>query len=98
MFRFPTEKWQLHDLSNDPGETNDLSSTLEAKARLSSLLQAWTQYVEQTGTIVLNDPAKEFQQMVIPALDWRGELREGEKVHRLPGLEGRSFLCFVQRF
>ncbi|PGH12435.1 hypothetical protein AJ79_04271 [Helicocarpus griseus UAMH5409] len=41
------EKWQLHDLENDPGETNDLSE--EDPGKLQELLFAWDEYVKEVG-------------------------------------------------
>lgn len=43
-------RWQLYDLSVDPGEVNDLSETHpEKKAELMAL---WDDYVEETGVIL----------------------------------------------
>ncbi|ODV77680.1 alkaline phosphatase-like protein [Suhomyces tanzawaensis NRRL Y-17324] len=43
------EKWQLFDLSTDPGETRDLSEELSWK--LDEMLNHWTQYVAETGLV-----------------------------------------------
>lgn len=42
-------KWQLYDMSVDPGEVNDLSE--EHPQVLVELLRQWELYVEQTGTV-----------------------------------------------
>ncbi|KAK2790502.1 hypothetical protein FQN52_005519 [Onygenales sp. PD_12] len=41
------EKWQLHDLQQDPGETRDLSE--ERPEKLTELLEAWDGYVREVG-------------------------------------------------
>jgi arylsulfatase len=48
-------RWQLYNLANDLGETNDLATTNPDK--LSDLLRLWEAYVEQTG-VLLVPPAK----------------------------------------
>ncbi|GFZ51561.1 Uncharacterized sulfatase [Saitozyma sp. JCM 24511] len=45
----PDGKWQLYDMSVDPGEVNDLSE--EHPDVLDDLLRQWELYVEQTGTV-----------------------------------------------
>jgi arylsulfatase A-like enzyme len=45
----PDGKWQLYDMSVDPGEVNDLSE--EHPDLLKDLLRQWELYVEQTGTV-----------------------------------------------
>lgn len=42
-------EWELYDLAQDPGETNDLSGSLPDK--LSELLALWEVYVEETGVV-----------------------------------------------
>jgi len=48
-------RWQLYNLANDLGETNDLAASNPDK--LSELLRLWEAYVEQTG-VLLVPPAK----------------------------------------
>ncbi|KZV63671.1 alkaline phosphatase-like protein [Peniophora sp. CONT] len=48
-----TEKWQLYDLSRDPGETTDLADEPEYAEKLKELLEHWDQYVLETGVIPL---------------------------------------------
>ncbi len=42
------EKWELFDLSVDPGETNDLADAMPDK--VDELLVHWATYVKETGT------------------------------------------------
>lgn len=49
------ERWQLYDLKVDPGETNDLAE--DKKETLQALIQHWTDYVAETGTILLDRAA-----------------------------------------
>lgn len=46
---FGKNRWELFDLSMDPGETNDLAESHSEK--LQELLKAWDQYVIETGTV-----------------------------------------------
>ncbi|UZJ53611.1 hypothetical protein CBS101457_002931 [Exobasidium rhododendri] len=50
------ERWQLYDLDKDPGETYDLAA--ELPDTLNTLLEYWTAYVAETGTILLNAETK----------------------------------------
>ena len=60
---YPSYKWELYDLSNDRGETTDLSSKFpEIVDKLSSEYFKWT---EQTG-VVDYDKIKPAQPMQIP--------------------------------
>ena len=43
------EKWELHNLHDDPGETNNLAET--HKERVDELLEHWRQYVSQVGVV-----------------------------------------------
>jgi arylsulfatase A-like enzyme len=44
-------RWQLYDLSRDPGEVNDLA---EAEPdRLAGLIADWNAYVEETGVLIV---------------------------------------------
>ncbi|TKY84704.1 hypothetical protein EX895_005784 [Sporisorium graminicola] len=45
------ERWQLYNIEKDPGETEDLAES-HAKI-LDDLIQHWTEYVAETGTILL---------------------------------------------
>ncbi|MCJ1471810.1 hypothetical protein MMC13_000451 [Lambiella insularis] len=45
------EKWQLYDLSQDPGEVDDLAELHSAK--LEELLVHWEQYVVECGVVPL---------------------------------------------
>jgi arylsulfatase len=44
-------RWQLYNLANDLGETNDLAAVNPDK--LSELLRLWEAYVEQTGVLLV---------------------------------------------
>jgi arylsulfatase A-like enzyme len=46
---FGKTRWELFDLSVDPGETNDLAESHPDK--LQALLKAWDQYLIETGTV-----------------------------------------------
>ena len=48
--------WQLYDLSDDPGEIDDLAASRPDK--LAELLALWDRYVEETGVIL--DPVSVF--------------------------------------
>lgn len=45
--------WELFNLANDPGETNDLSK--QEPARTKALLALWDEYVAQNGVILTDD-------------------------------------------
>ena len=45
-------RWQLYDLSRDPGETNDLAEA--EPERLAGLVSDWDRYVEETGVLIVN--------------------------------------------
>ena len=47
------ERWQLYNLVQDPGETEDLADQPEGKWRMEELLKLWDQYVLETGVIPL---------------------------------------------
>ena len=47
------EKWQLYDLSIDPGEVHDLSDMPQHKTRMDEMLKMWEQYVLETGIVPL---------------------------------------------
>ena len=45
-----TDEWQLYDLSEDPGELNDLSKQLpEIRA---NMIEIWNQYAIETGVVL----------------------------------------------
>jgi arylsulfatase len=46
------ERWQLYNIKNDPGETDDLAES-QIKV-LDDLIEHWTNYVAETGTILLD--------------------------------------------
>ncbi|KAM0155456.1 hypothetical protein ACHAQE_006763 [Botrytis cinerea] len=46
-----TEKWQLYDLSVDPGEIHDLADAQPEK--LKELIKLWDEYVLETGVVPL---------------------------------------------
>jgi arylsulfatase len=46
---FGASEWELFDLSNDPGETRDLSAT--RPEQLQRLLQEWHEYADEVGVI-----------------------------------------------
>lgn len=48
-----TEKWQLYNLKQDPGEVFDLAEQTEHKSILEDLLKLWDQYVLETGVVPL---------------------------------------------
>lgn len=48
-----TEKWQLYNLKQDPGEVFDLAENPEYKAVFEELLKLWEQYVLETGVVPL---------------------------------------------
>lgn len=43
------ERWQLYNLADDPGETNDLSANYGCK--LEELVKEWDKYVEEVGLV-----------------------------------------------
>lgn len=45
------EKWQLYDLSKDPGEVNDLAE--EQPEKLKELLDHWERYMVDCGVVPL---------------------------------------------
>ena len=44
-------RWQLYDLSKDPGETDDLAE--REPERLAGLIEDWNAYVEETGVLIV---------------------------------------------
>ncbi|MCK5391271.1 MAG: arylsulfatase [Deltaproteobacteria bacterium] len=51
---FGTSEWQLYNLSQDPGETRDISQ--EQPDRLNKLIELWNQYAEEVGVILPEQP------------------------------------------
>lgn len=51
------DRWQLFDLSKDPGETKDLAGVEGEK--LDEMLDHWTQYVAETGLVEVSDSLNE---------------------------------------
>ncbi|KXS16822.1 alkaline phosphatase-like protein [Gonapodya prolifera JEL478] len=45
------DRWQLYNVKTDPGETKDLANI--EKAKLKELVDAWTVYVAETGTVII---------------------------------------------
>ena len=56
--RAGSDKWELFDLSEDPGEIYDLSE--QYPDILKGLLKLWDQYVLDTGVIPLNPALGEY--------------------------------------
>lgn len=54
-------KWQLYDLSNDPGEVEDLAETYPEK--LKQLIALWELYAEEVGVIGLKKDIEPFRVM-----------------------------------
>jgi arylsulfatase len=51
---FGTDKWQLYDLSIDPGETRDLAE--EEPEKLAELIAAWNDYATENNVIISDGP------------------------------------------
>ena len=51
--RFGTGEWELFNISDDPGETNDLSG--ENSEKLAELIVAWEKYVVDNGVIMASE-------------------------------------------
>lgn len=51
---FGEDRWQLYDLSVDPGETRDLS--LEEPEKLAQMLAAWNAYAAENNVIISDGP------------------------------------------
>ena len=49
---YGTDKWQLYNLFDDPGETNDLAN--EHPARLDELSNLWQTYKTENGVVEPN--------------------------------------------
>ncbi len=53
---FGTDKWQLFDLSVDPGETRDLAE--QEPQKMAELTAAWDEYVLENNVIISDGPLK----------------------------------------
>lgn len=53
-------RWQLYDLSKDPGETVDLA--LELPEKIQQLVKLWKQSAEEVGVVGLRDEIEPFRQ------------------------------------
>ena len=51
---FGTGGWELYDLSEDPGETNDLAES--SPDILGELKAAWQQYADEVGVVEISGP------------------------------------------
>jgi arylsulfatase A-like enzyme len=51
---FGPGRWQLYDLSNDPGETKDLAATQPEV--LEELMSSWERYAKANGVVLGNTP------------------------------------------
>ncbi len=51
---FGTSEWQLFNLADDPGETNNLA--LQQPERLLGLIEAWQRYAQRTGIVLPDKP------------------------------------------
>jgi len=51
---FGVDKWQLYDLSIDPGETRDLAR--QEPEKLAELISAWSDYVANNNVIITDGP------------------------------------------
>lgn len=56
------ERWQLYDLSVDPGEVHDLSEQPEQQDRMKEMLKLWDLYVLETGVVPLAPELGEWLQ------------------------------------
>ena len=50
LWSWESQSWELFDLENDPGETNDLS--LSYPSRVESMVQTFSNFVEENGVAV----------------------------------------------
>lgn len=51
---FGTARWQLFNLADDPGETNNLAT--QQPERLQALIEAWRRYAQRTGIVLPDQP------------------------------------------
>lgn len=56
-------RWQLYDLSKDPGETADLAAELPEK--FDQLVGLWKRYAEDVGVVGLKDEIQPFRKMKV---------------------------------
>lgn len=52
LWSWESQSWELFDLENDPGETNDLS--LSYPSRVESMVQTFSNFVEENGVVLLD--------------------------------------------
>ena len=51
---FGTDQWQLYNLMNDPGETNDLAK--QEPNKLAEMVAAWNEYASENNVIISDGP------------------------------------------
>ena len=51
---FGTDQWQLYNLNDDPGESNDLAK--QEPEKLAEMIAAWNDYVSENNVIISNGP------------------------------------------
>ena len=91
-----TDKWQLYDLSKDPGEINDLAE--EKHEILEELLGHWDKYVQECGVIPLQP---ELGTYVVATEEQMPENAWMEYEYWKPGARGperEKFFREVKRF
>lgn len=54
------ERWQLYDLSVDPGEVHDLSSQETYKGKMEEMMGYWERWVKECGVVPLAPEVGEF--------------------------------------
>jgi arylsulfatase A-like enzyme len=52
LWSWESQNWELFDLENDPGETNDLS--LSYPSRVESMVQTFSNFAEENGVVLLD--------------------------------------------
>lgn len=90
------ELWQLYDLRKDPGETEDLAES-QVKI-LDDLIEHWTNYVAEKGTILLDrSPADYGPRQIIIQSTCRKNKDSWlyNKAHHMPSSRD-VFLCMMK--
>ena len=92
------EKWQLYDLSKDPGEIHDLAE--QNPAVLDDLLVHWDDYVKRCGVVPLQPELGEYLEATDEQLKelawleyefWKpGGLENREAFFRRPWRSGKA--------